>query len=902
MPVKCPKCQADNTDTARFCSNCATQLVPVGQPPAAPTKTLETPAFVLTRGSAIAGKYRVLEEIGRGGMGVVYKAEDTKLDRKVAIKVLPEVFIQEPEKLARFEREARVLASLNHPNIAAIYGVEEAAGKRFLILELVEGETLAERLNKRPLSLEETLDVCRQIAEGLEGAHEKNIIHRDLKPSNVKITPEGKVKILDFGLARAVHDHISEFDLVTSPTITADMTQPGVILGTAAYMSPEQAKGKAVDKRADIWAFGCILYECLAGKRAFGGETVTETIAAILKSEPDWGSIPPETLAATHSLLRRCLRKDPHLRLRDLGDARLEIAELSEHPVSPAVALAPPRASRWTRIALFLTIALLFAAIAFIVARRSAPPQPAFHKLSFGRGLITHARFTPDGNSVLYNARWEDGMNELFTTRIDAPAVAPLGIRDALVIGIRGGEAAVLLGTAATAGIGGTLARIPIGGGSPRPVMENVITADWSPDGKTFAVVHPVSGGQRLEYPPGKVLFETAGWIGVVRISPQRDRVAFAHWPATGDVSGSLLVIDTEGRITTRSEGWFGVQSLAWSQDGSEVWFSAGKFWGWYSIIAISLNGKLRTVLETPSSLNLQEIFRDGRVLLTSGTLTNELWGRAPGDAAERSFSWLDGTGAFGLSADGTSLLFSEVSVGGGSSRAVYLRRMDGSSPVRIGEGRAKGLSPDGAWALSTMQIPKPALLLIPTGAGETRTLPPGSIARYHWASFFPEGKRILIVGNEEGRPQRLFVQDIAGGPPKPIAAEGVRVPEPSSCVSPDGTEIAAFATDGCPVLVFVSDGKLRPIEGLLPGEQPIAWTQDGKSLFVAEYAPGPVGLRIIRFDLASRKRAFWKELKPADPAGARIPYMPVIARDGDVYFYTVLRALNNLYLVDGLR
>jgi serine/threonine protein kinase len=252
MATKCPNCHADNADTARFCSNCATALTSVSQPSPILTKTFESPAYVLAKGSLVAGKYRIIEEIGRGGMGVVYKAEDTKLARKVAIKVLPEIFTADPERLARFEREARVLASLNHPNIAAIHGVEEADGKRFLVLELVEGETLSERLSRGALPIEETLEICSQIAEGLEGAHEKGIIHRDLKPSNIKITPERKVKILDFGLAKAFHDQVSEVDISKSPTITADMTQPGVILGTAAYMSPEQATGRPVDKRADI--------------------------------------------------------------------------------------------------------------------------------------------------------------------------------------------------------------------------------------------------------------------------------------------------------------------------------------------------------------------------------------------------------------------------------------------------------------------------------------------------------------------------------------------------------------------------------------------------------------------------------------------------------------------------
>lgn len=372
--MKCSKCSADNPDTSRFCGNCATALTPAGQPPPVLTKTLESTAYVLTKGSIIAGKYRILEEIGRGGMGVVYEAEDTKLFRKVAIKVLPEIFTTDPERLARFEREARVLASLNHPNVAAIYGVEEADGKRFLVLELVEGETLFERLSRGALSLEETLDVCRQIAEGLEGAHEKGIIHRDLKPSNVKITPERKVKILDFGLAKALHDQVSGVDISKSPTIIADMTEPGVIIGTAAYMSPEQATGRPVDKRADIWAFGCILFECLTGNRTFEGETVSEIVAAILKEEPDWKAVPAPTPSRIKDLLQRCLQKNPRQRLRDIGDARLEI----EAPVAfPSEAAAAPRRFSVLWLAVGAAVAFLAAFFFRPTLMRYIRPAPS---------------------------------------------------------------------------------------------------------------------------------------------------------------------------------------------------------------------------------------------------------------------------------------------------------------------------------------------------------------------------------------------------------------------------------------------------------------------------------------------------------------------------------------------
>jgi serine/threonine protein kinase len=249
--------------------------------------------------------YRIIEKFGQGGMGEVFLAHDTSLDRKVALKFLPDVFCGDPGRLARFEREAKLLASLNHPNIAAIYGFEEADGKRFLVMELVEGETLTQRIERGPMPLADALKTCCQIAEGMEAAHEKGIIHRDLKPANVKVTPEGKIKLLDFGLARALLAQQGAADASQSPTLTDQMTHPGIILGTAAYMSPEQAKGRPVDKRADIWAFGCILYECLTGMRPFQGDTITEVLAAVVRAEPDWNALPAETPSEVRSLLRR---------------------------------------------------------------------------------------------------------------------------------------------------------------------------------------------------------------------------------------------------------------------------------------------------------------------------------------------------------------------------------------------------------------------------------------------------------------------------------------------------------------------------------------------------------------------------------------------------------------------
>src|SRR5437867_2174010 len=305
------------------------------------------PAPRLAPGSSV-DPYRIERLLAVGGMGEVYRARDTTLGRDVAIKILPRHFTADPERLARFEREARMLAALNHPNIGAIYGLEAAAGGvRALVLELVEGETVADRIQRGPVPVTDALTIARQIADALDAAHEKGIVHRDLKPANIKVTPSGVVKVLDFGLAKAATGELQ------SPAVTVGSTQEGTILGTAAYMSPEQARGQAVDKRTDIWAFGCVLYEMLAGRLAFPGETVSDTIAAILGQEPDWAALPAATPPMVARLLQRGLEKDPKRRLRDIADARAELDDALEGAKAPAMVVGRPAAvsthSQWSR-------------------------------------------------------------------------------------------------------------------------------------------------------------------------------------------------------------------------------------------------------------------------------------------------------------------------------------------------------------------------------------------------------------------------------------------------------------------------------------------------------------------------------------------------------------------------
>ena len=389
------------------------------------------------------GSYPIEREIGRGGMGVVYLGRDTRLDRPVAIKLLPEAFASDPERLARFEREARLVASLNHPNIAGIYGLEEDGGNSFLVLEYVEGATVADRIARGPLPLDETLDLCRQVAAALEAAHEGGVVHRDLKPANIKITPAGDVKVLDFGLAKGGTGSASDssIDLSHSPTVALSATGAGVILGTAAYMSPEQARGKAVDKRADIWSFGCLLYECLTGRQAFAGETVSDMIARILQGEPDWNALPAQTPERIRGLLRRCLEKDARRRLRDIGDARMEIEDVqavrasSSSIVAGAAAQGARRRLEWVRLAV---VALIVAAATWFVPRALHKPvkvEASRFEILQPDGFFVNtdggsAKLSPDGRSLAFVASDSTGASQIWLRPLGSTVAKPIAGTD----------------------------------------------------------------------------------------------------------------------------------------------------------------------------------------------------------------------------------------------------------------------------------------------------------------------------------------------------------------------------------------------------------------------------------------------------------------------------------------
>ena len=455
--------------------------------------------MTLSEGTTLS-HYKVLEKIGQGGMGEVYRAEDTNLEREVAIKVLPEQFTSDPQRLARFEREAKLLAQLNHPNIAAIYGFEKAEGVHFLALELVPGETAQERVAKGPLPVEEALEVCRQIAEGVEAAHEKGVIHRDLKPANVKVTPEGKVKILDFGLAKAFEAETPVTDISQSPTLTEKMTRAGVILGTAAYMSPEQAKGEAVDKRADIFAFGCVLYELLTGKRTFGGKTITETLGAIIHKEPEWKALPASTPWRIQELLRRCLTKDVSDRLDGIGNVRTEIKLALKEPTSasPGGAGSSVQPALWKRaIPWSITVmVVLIAGIAIWSLTRpvlrpltefviTPPPTVGLANLPGNELAIS-----PDGRRIVYLG----GTRQLYVRFLDKLKATPIA-------GTEGVDRNFFFspdGQSLVFGAGGKLKKVSLLAGAPITLCDAPFAegGSWGPgDTIVFAADFSGSGG-----------------------------------------------------------------------------------------------------------------------------------------------------------------------------------------------------------------------------------------------------------------------------------------------------------------------------------------------------------------------------------------------------------------------
>lgn len=859
--------------------------------------TAKADRHVFAEGTRV-GPYTVVKRAGSGSMGDVFRARDDRIGRDVALKTLPARFANDPDRLARFQKEARAAGALSHPNVLTIFDVGAHEGIPYLVCEWLSGATLHERLKLGPLPLRDALKIGSELARGLAAAHERGVVHRDLKPANIILGDDGACKILDFGLAK-----------LAEAMADGEATQPGVLLGTAGYMAPEQIRGHAVDRRADIFALGAVLYEMTSGRPAFHGATAVDRMSAALRDEP------PPLPGELGAILARCLAKDPERRFQSALDLAfclesLRAAAGDESSAARSVVSTGSEAQRRPRgPAAAIAVAIAIAAAAgggFLVARSSqghagsSAPPPSYRPLTFRKGQVLSARFSADGHTVVYGASWEGAPAELFTARAEGPGSRPLGLSaDVLSVSSKG-ELALLIDERRTEvdldHRWGTLARVPLGGGAPRAVIDDVQEADWGPEGDTLAVVRRAPHRYRLEHPINVVRYETGGWISHARVSPRGDRVAFLDHPNPKDDRGSVMVLEGDGEPRELSGGWAGARGLAWEPAGEEVWFTASKTDADFAIFAVDLGGRVRLVDRAPGRVLLHDVARGGRALVDhQAARLGLIAGRRGGDV-ERELTWSDSSFLTDMSPDGRTVAFTETGPSEGSSYGAYLRATDGSPPVRLGEGQPLAIAPDGRSVL-VMRYGSPLeLSLLPTGSGDPRRLAAAKLAVVLGARFLPDGRRLVLRGNEAGRVARLWLYEIGAGAPEPITPEGVA---PVPAVSPDGARFAGV--DGEGALRIFSDGgeELGVVPGRFDDQVAVGWDKGGDAVYVRTQS---FPVLVSRVELSSGASAPHLTLPARSGwAGLHAVLTLTLSADGESYAYSYNEALSRLYLVDGL-
>jgi Tol biopolymer transport system component len=845
------------------------------------------------------GPYEILARIGSGGMGEVYRARDTKLGRDVAIKVLPDALAHDAERMARFEREAHVLASLNHPNIAAIYGLEESKGVRAIVMELVEGATLAERIAHGPVPLEEALVIARQIAEGVEYAHEKGIVHRDLKPANVKLTAEGQVKVLDFGLAKAAEGAASVGDPSISPTLTLNSTRAGVILGTAAYMSPEQARGATVDKRADIWGFGAVLYEMLTGKRPFAGETVSDTLAAVLKTEPEWDAVP----AGMRPLVRRCLEKNARQRLRDIGDARIAIEEqLRGEAGGPEIVSqhARTRVAPWAVAGIAITVSLLLGVALWRATRPASQPLIRLRlevpELIEGTGV--GAVLSPDGTRVVYTGVGTDGKWRLYTRALNQELSTPM-------VDTEAADAPFFSPDGQYVGFfaGGKLKKVSVQGGGAAVLCDapEGRGASWGDDGNIIAALKPADALSRVPSGGGTVQY-------VTELKPEKKDVTH-RWPQV--LPGAQAVLFTAHSVTgDYDRATIEVQSL---RNGQRKTLVRVGYFGRYIRSGHLLYVRQGVLYAAPMNLKLLELTGPPVPILEnvannrnkgsaqvdvtqSGTLVYQ-----PAKPASQRLMWLDSSGRmqplpavaaqyFGeprFSPDGKRLA---VSIMRDDNADVWIYDWERDTMNRLtlapGFNAFPVWSPDGKHIVFTSSRHGGAPNLYwmrADGAGEAVRLTE-SRNDQHATSLSPDGKRLAFTeANPNARVEiwTLPLEEVESDHPK------VGKPEPfldapfgqrNAVISPDGHWLAYYSDESGNNEVYVRrflgpGGKWRVSTG--SGDSAV-WSRKKQELFYG----GPEGVMVASYtvkegEFVASKPKLWaaqKDLGPFDlsPDGQR--------------------------------
>ncbi len=835
------------------------------------------------------GPYEIVGFLAKGGMGQVYRAHDPRLRRNVAIKILDPSLSLSPEYIERLGREARAAGGLNHPNILAVFDVGTEGPLPYVVSELLEGESLRERLQRAALPYRKVIEYAIQLAQALGAAHEKGLVHRDVKPGNIFITSDGRIKLLDFGLVKVrPREH-----RVGSEDPTVDVPEGG-IHGTVGYMSPEQVLGETLDHRSDLFAFGIVLFEMFTRTRAFLRDSTIQTMKAVLNDEPAdlldrKGTVPP----AAAAVVRRCLEKSKEERFQSARDLAFHLQQLGQG--------APPLPPEpWLRRALLPSVLALglVPAVYFIVRKIFPPPAPpAFEQLTFRNGRIGGARFASPDGAVVYSESREGGPPEVWQLPGGSGnrQSSQLGQRGSDILAVHQGHLALCLRRRSYIGdrYACTLAEAQIGE-SPHEIAENVEGADWDPPGDRLAIVHwagdSVGAGSNLEYPPGTVLFKTTGSLRSPRFSPDGRRIAFLEDTTGRAAGGKVSVVDLEGKVTVLTDNYISAQGLAWSADGREIWFAAGPSRTERSLRAVGLDKGERLILQTPASMTLRDVAADGSVLITRDEERTILMGVPPGESAERDLSWFDTTGLADVSDDGKVLLFSDRS-------GIYVRRLDPpAAPTHLGlrEGFADDLSPDGTKVLATT-VTGDQIFVLPAGPGNPVPMPAHGISSHRGALWFPDGRRIIFNGTEPSSGTRSYVQDLDGTPPRPFTSPNTWV----TSISPDGKSGAGVAPHE--MLIWPMDGgPPRVLSSAAPEERPVAWSANGRSVWT--FSRSQVPASVFELDVQTGARRLWKTLRPPDLSGVSSIDQFKVTPDGRSYFYSYRRVLSQLYTVRGLK